>query len=148
MIARRYVQDQCLASKQKIPLRHRQLVRRFAHQQLAVRPHVIGLGVDLDLRRRAIVDHALLADLAARVLDRDQAPLHVELARQAPRERRLGDKSVRRAVQGFPVRAEHRAVVDGLGGRDRGVGVAHERRGDRAALDDAIGLHAEEGGRP
>src|SRR5579871_3699793 len=60
-------------SKQKVPLRHRQLVRRLAHEQLAVGGHVVGLGVDLDLRRRAVVDHALLADLAARVLDRNEA---------------------------------------------------------------------------
>src|ERR1700722_5879172 len=86
------------ASKQKVLLRHRQLVRRLADQKLAVRPHVVSLGVDLDLRRRAIVDHALFADLAARVLDRDQAPLHLELALEPARERRLGDEGEGRAV--------------------------------------------------
>ena len=94
------------------------------------------------------MDHALFADLAARVFDRDQASLHLELALEAARERRVGDEGEGRAVQGAAVRAEHRPVVDGLGRGDRGVGVAHQRRGDRAALDDAIGLHAEEGGRP
>jgi hypothetical protein len=73
-----------LASKQKRSLRLRQLVRRLANQKLAVGPHVVGFGVDLDLRRRAIVDHALLADLAACVLNRNEAPLHLALALDEP----------------------------------------------------------------
>ena len=43
--------------KQKIPLRHRQHGRGFARQQHAVRPHFIGLRIDLDMRQRIIVDH-------------------------------------------------------------------------------------------
>src|ERR1700721_2152569 len=85
--------------KQKVLLRHRQNVGRLADQKLAVGPHVISLGVDLDLRRRAIVDHAFLADLAARVLDRDQAPLHLELSLEPAFERGVGNKGERRAVQ-------------------------------------------------
>src|SRR5271166_5484730 len=50
-------------SKQKIPLRHRHLVRWLADQKLPVGRHVVGLRVDLDLRRGAIVDEALLAKL-------------------------------------------------------------------------------------
>jgi hypothetical protein len=42
------------SSKQKVPLRHRQLLGRLADQKLAVRPHVVGFGIDLDLRRRVV----------------------------------------------------------------------------------------------
>ena len=49
---------------------------------------------------------------------------------------------------GEAVGAEHRAVVHRLRRRDRGVGVAHRRRGDDAAEQHHLGLHAEEGGVP
>src|SRR4029077_18403802 len=105
---------------QKIPLRHRQLVRRLADVKIARGPPGVGFGGDLDPLRRATVGRGLLADLPARVLDRDQAPLHLELALQATGESRVGDEGERRAVQRAPVRAEHRPVVDWLRWRDRG----------------------------
>jgi hypothetical protein len=41
-------------SKQKVPLRHRQLVDRLAHQKLAVGPNVIGLGIDFDMSDKGV----------------------------------------------------------------------------------------------
>ena len=73
-----------VGSKHKIPLRHRQPLSRFAHQQLPVRRHRIGLRIDLNVRRRVVVDKTLFRDAAARVLHRDEAFLHLQLARQAP----------------------------------------------------------------
>jgi hypothetical protein len=70
---------QKLPLKQKAQLRHRQLVDQLAHQKFAVGPHVIGFGIDLDLRRRAIVDHALLADFAGCFRARPTPP-HLKLA--------------------------------------------------------------------
>ena len=49
----RHRSDSAANSKQKVPLRHRQLVGRLADEKLAVGPHVVGFRVDLDLRRRA-----------------------------------------------------------------------------------------------
>ena len=39
------------ASKQKVPLGHRQLLHRFARQELAVGPDPISVGIDTKLRR-------------------------------------------------------------------------------------------------
>lgn len=55
-------------SKQEVPLRHGQHVGRRAGQQHAVRHHRVGLGVDLEVRRGAVVHHAGLAQAAPRVL--------------------------------------------------------------------------------
>ncbi len=79
-----------------------------------------------------------------RVFHRYQGLLHFELAGETALDRRVGDKGQRRFRPRAPERAEHRAIVDALRGRDRGVGVAHLRRGDRAALDHQIGRHAKE----
>src|SRR4051812_22086555 len=38
--------------KQKIPLRHRQHLGRRAGEELAVGAHLVGLGIDCDVRRR------------------------------------------------------------------------------------------------
>src|SRR5262249_51345762 len=47
-------------SEQEVALRHRQHLGRCAGEQLAVGGHLVSLGIDLDLRRRAVVHHALL----------------------------------------------------------------------------------------
>ena len=44
---------------------------------------LVGFRIDLDVGRRAVVDHALLGDVAAGVLDRDQLLLDAELVAQA-----------------------------------------------------------------
>ena len=63
-------------------------------------------------------------------------------------ERGLADEGHRRMGHRLAEGAEHRPVVDRLGRRDRGVGVAHRCGGDGAQLDDQVGLHAEERRRP
>src|SRR5262249_56827218 len=50
---------------QEIPLRHRQYLGRSAGEQLAVGTHLVGLGVDLDIRRRVVVVHALLRNITS-----------------------------------------------------------------------------------
>ena len=54
-----------------------------------------------------------------------------------PSQRRLRDEHHRRRGERLAEGAEHRPVVHRLRRRDRGVGIAHQRRDDRAALDDA-----------
>ncbi len=103
------------ASKQKIPLRHRELLRRLADQQLAVRRHGVGLGIDCDLRRRAVVDHVLLAQTPAGVLDRDEALLHFQLPRQAARHGGLRHEGQRRSRPCASVCPEHVSVGTGCG---------------------------------
>src|SRR5271165_607739 len=61
-------------SKQKIPLRHWQHLRRLAGQQLAVRPDAIGIGVDFDLGCRGVIRQVLFGDIAT-ALDCDGWPL-------------------------------------------------------------------------
>jgi hypothetical protein len=56
-----------VASKQKIPLRHRQLVGRLADEEFAVGGDIVGSGVDFGLWRLAIVDQARLARNLRRV---------------------------------------------------------------------------------
>ena len=63
-------------------------------------------------------------------------------------DRRLRHEGERGRGERPAVGAEHRPVMHRLRRRDRGVRIAHRRRGDGAALDDEIGLHAEEGRRP
>src|SRR5215831_7953739 len=70
-------------SKQEVALRHRELFRRRASQELAVGAHLVGLGIDLHLRREPVVHHALLGDAAARVLDRNQRPREAEASVEA-----------------------------------------------------------------
>ena len=43
--------------KQKIPLRHRQNMRRLAYQQFPVRPNLISLRVHFNVGHGAVVDH-------------------------------------------------------------------------------------------
>src|SRR3546814_11636492 len=48
-------------SIQKIALGERQLGRRLADEQLAVGAHLIGFGIDLDVRQRVVQLHLGLA---------------------------------------------------------------------------------------
>lgn len=52
-------------SEQEVPLRHRQLFCRLAGQQHAVRPHLVGLRVDLHHRQVVVEHHVGLGDRAA-----------------------------------------------------------------------------------
>src|SRR4051812_1651813 len=52
-----------ICSEQKIPLRHRQNLRRLANQQLPIRPYFISFGIHFHLRRRAVVNHVRFAQM-------------------------------------------------------------------------------------
>jgi hypothetical protein len=65
-------------SKQKISLCHRQSHGGFAGQQHAVGAHFVGFGIDLDRWGRVVVDHAALADGAARVRDGTEHAVEAE----------------------------------------------------------------------
>ena len=93
------------------------------------------------------MNHVALADGAA-AGDGDRVAREAEAPRHAGVERGLGHERDGGGAEGAAVGAEHRAVEDGLRRRDRGVGVAHRAPGDEAALDDQLGLDAEEGGPP
>jgi hypothetical protein len=54
----------------EVALRHRQHFGGRAGQEFAVGAHLIGFRIDLDLRRGAVMDHALLGDPATGVLHR------------------------------------------------------------------------------
>ena len=54
--------------EQKIPLRHWQCYRWVADQQFTIATNLIGFGIDFDIQNRAVVDHVLLANAAARIL--------------------------------------------------------------------------------
>src|SRR5215217_5890895 len=86
-------------SEQKITLRHRQHVGRCAGEKLAVGGDLVGLGIDRNRGRGAVMDHVFLADLA-RVLDRDELFLDAKLAAQAAAYRRLGREHHRTRGQG------------------------------------------------
>src|SRR5690349_15749528 len=56
-------------SEEEIALRHRQLGGGLAGEQFAVGAHLVGLGIDLELRLQGVVHHVALAD-AARIAHR------------------------------------------------------------------------------
>src|SRR5580704_15713310 len=96
-------------SKQKVPLRQRQDVSRVAPQQLAVGPHLVRVGIDVDLRQRIVHHEILLAERATAVHGR-QRPRQ---AGEAPAgHARLADEvhagRLERAAEG----AEHPARDD------------------------------------
>ena len=62
------------------------------------------------------------------------------------RDRR--QKGHERGLQGAAEGAEHRPVMHRLRRRDRGVGVAHQRRGNRAGLQHQVRLDPEKRRRP
>ena len=117
--------------------------RRLAGEDLAVGAHLVGLRVDLDRRRRVVVDHALLGDLA-RVSCTATSSFWMPSFAEPGLHRRLRNEHHRGRGARAAERAEHRPVVDRLRRRDRRIGIAHRRGDDHAALDDAVGLDAEE----
>src|SRR5437016_13708160 len=129
--------------EEKVPLRHRKDGYRLAREQLAVSSHLVGLRVHLDPRQRVVVNHIALTDRAAPA-DRDHTASEAQTARHVLRERRLRDERDGCGGPGAAEGTEHRAVTHWLGRRDRGVGVSHRRPRDDAALDDQLGLDAEE----
>src|SRR5438132_4570443 len=140
-VARRiYPLRRAFSSEQKVPLRHRQHVGWRAGQKLAVGGDLVGLRIDGDGRRRRIVHHVLLAELAC-ILDRDELLLDPELFADVAIERRLRDEHQRARGQRLAERAEHRPVMHRLRRRNRGIGIAHRRRRDRSALDDEVGFY-------
>src|SRR5438105_2398889 len=105
-------------SEEKITLRHRQRLRGRAGQKLAVGAYLIGFGIDLDVGRSAIVNHALLGDAAARVLHGNQFLLDAELPAEPGPHRRLRGEYDRACRSRSPESAEHRPIVHRLRRRD------------------------------
>ena len=99
------------------------------------------------MRACTVVDHALLGDLAAGVLHGDELFLMPSFCQARPSPP-LSRKHHGRRGAGAAVGAKHRPVMDRLRRRDRGIGIAHLRSDDGAALDDALGLDAKERRRP
>src|ERR1035438_1860232 len=65
-IPTRYALMMCrFSSEQKVTLRQRQNAGRLAGQQLAIRPHFIGLRIDFDVWHCGVVDHVPLPNGAA-----------------------------------------------------------------------------------
>ena len=102
-----------LSLKQEVALGQRQYAGRLAGQQLTVGPNLVGLGIDLDVRQRPIVDQVCFAYLPA-VVDRRQPLLQPELPGQTVVVRRAGDKAERQAGRGATKMAEHGPTEDRL----------------------------------
>src|SRR6478735_6505371 len=75
-------------SVQEIALCHRQHLGRSASQQFAVGTHLVRLRIDRNVRRRVVVHHAFLVDLAC-VRHCDQFFLNAELLAEIGAHRRL-----------------------------------------------------------
>mmetsp|Transcript_16672 Transcript_16672/g.67230 ORF Transcript_16672/g.67230 Transcript_16672/m.67230 type:complete len:869 (-) Transcript_16672:47-2653(-) len=101
-----------------------------------------GLGVDGDLGERVVADHVLLGEAAA-PLDGDARLLEAERRADVAVFGGLGHEGDAARADGLALGGEHGPHRDGLGRRDRRVGVAHLRVGDVAALEDEVGLDAE-----
>ena len=95
------------------------------------------------MRRGAIVDHVMLAQMA-HVLDRHYRFVQLQPLAYAIVIRGLRNEG-ERSLEAAAVSAEHHAVMHRLRRRDRGVRIAHLRCGDHAALQNGGGLDAEEG---
>nr|GEU28209.1 hypothetical protein [Tanacetum cinerariifolium] len=132
--------------EQEVALRHRQHAGCFAHQQFAIGAHFIGFGVDVHLRRQAIVDHVGLAQ-GAHVFRHDQRLVQFELRADVVVICRLRHER-ERLFQAAAKGAEHHPVVHRLRRGDRCIRIAHGRGRDHAALDDGGRLDAEEGRLP
>ena len=91
--------------------------------------------------------HVLLAHRAAAVHGR-QAPAQAEFVADVAAQGRLADEGQAGRRPQPAMAAEHRPVVHRLRRRDAGVGVAHQGRGNEAALEHEAGLDAEEGRPP
>src|SRR6185312_5630379 len=121
-----------------------------AREQLPVGPHFVSLCVDLDMRRRGVMHHAVLTDSTSGVLNGDRLSLEVGSRSIAARafEEGPADEQQGRPRGGRTQSCEHGAVVDRLWCWDARVRVPHRRRRNATALEYQIRLYREEGRRP
>ena len=127
-------------------LAQRQGLRRLHRDALAIDIDIVGLGVDLDVGQRVVVDHVALGDGAA-ALHRHE-PLGLEHVREAVVERGPGHERVAGPLRVDAEGAVLRPVLERLAGHQRARRVAHDRVRDEAALQRHLGLGDEELGPP
>src|SRR5580658_1794651 len=101
-------------SKQEITLRQWQDARRFAGNQLTIHADLVSFRVDVDLRRRGVMNHVLLCDHAA-IPHRSNDFLEPEARRQPGGKRLLRQERDAGGGGGSAERSEHRPVNRGLG---------------------------------
>src|SRR5262245_42433934 len=132
------------ASEQEVALRHRERFGGLAAQQLAVRAHLVGFGIDLDVGRGGVERHRSLGNAATRVPHRHQPLLHAEPLRQESVDGRLAHERHRGGGKRPAESAKHGPVVHRLRCGNRGIGITHGRCRDAAAQQNEVWLHAEE----
>ena len=110
--------------KQEVALRHRQDIGGFAGEEFAVGADFVGFGIDFDGGEVVVELHVALGELAD-VGDGEDLAFEAQLVGDAVLDRRLGDEGEGGGVDGVAVAGEHGTHVDGLGGGDAGVRVAH-----------------------
>mmetsp|Transcript_38964 Transcript_38964/g.99649 ORF Transcript_38964/g.99649 Transcript_38964/m.99649 type:complete len:290 (+) Transcript_38964:256-1125(+) len=134
--------------EQKVALGEWELGGRLAGEDLPVRGHHIGLGVDHHLGRCAVQPHVLLAHRAALLHSLHALAQPVLL----PHIRGGGARADKGDADGAGGRGaegrEHGPVDEGLGRGDAAVGVAHLSIRDGAALDHLLRLGPEKCGPP
>ena len=121
-------------------------LRGLAGEDAAVGFHGVGFGIDLDFRQCVVEHHVALADFAA-AFHRARAGAKGRAASgRFCWERGFADKGEAGRGERSAGGAKLRTVEGGLGRGNRGVGVAHVRPGDEAALEHQLGFDAEERG--
>ncbi len=120
------------SSKQKIPLRHRQHVGRLAGEQFAVRPHLVGFGIDVDAsasrRCGSCSSWRCRRGCSRTATSSFWMPSFLP---SPPRTAAFDANTTDDAVSARAEGAEHRPVMHRLRRRDRGIGIAHRRGHDR-----------------
>mmetsp|Transcript_27196 Transcript_27196/g.56243 ORF Transcript_27196/g.56243 Transcript_27196/m.56243 type:complete len:751 (+) Transcript_27196:184-2436(+) len=144
---RRAAEENKHTLKEKVFLRQRKLLQRFAMQDLAVGRDLERVRIDFHPGQGIVQDHVEFAHGAAvrdafHGLGEAVFFLHVALSSRGGGHK--GHRSVvgAGAAAGL-VGSKHGAHLDGLRGGDAGVGVSHLGPGDRASLDDHFGFRTE-----
>ena len=115
--------------------------------KFAVHPHLIGIGIHLDIRQQAVVNHVALAEPAA-LADRHRAARESQLLGDARVECRARDEGQGAFAERAPEGAEHRPIDDRFGSWNGSVRIAHRGPRDHAALEHQFRLDPEESGFP
>ena len=97
--------------------------------------------------RLIIVVHHILLAQRARAAHGHQWLFQIQRSHLRIVQCRLRNECHRR-FQPAAESAEHRPVMHGLRCRNRGIGIAHRRGGDKSAFDNQRRLHAEKGRLP